>query len=189
MQVRVRVQLPDSPGALARLAHHCGEAYVNILSVRVYPALGSVTDDLILEAPDNWSFEDVRDLVLAAGGNGVTVLESSRDDLQDEPTRWLLGALAVLERPSGVEKVIEELIGPVTVPLHAEASRVDVLRQFVAAASKASVQTEAGDVVDAGPLLVRRARSAAALLTTPRRVVRDLFRYARQVVLPAAPAP
>lgn len=165
MQVRVRVQLPDSPGALARLAHHCGEAYVNILSVRVYPALGSVTDDLILETPDYWSVEDVRDLVLGAGGNGVTVLESSRDDLQDEPTRWLLGALAVLEQPSRVEKVIAELIGPVATPLHAEAGRVEVLRQFA---------TDAGSPMNPGSLVARGARVASAFAHVPRRVLDEV---------------
>jgi hypothetical protein len=175
MQVRVRVQLPDSPGALARLAHHCGEAYVNILSVRVYPALGSVTDDLILEAPDYWSFDDVRDLVLSAGGNGVIVLESSRDDLKDEPTRWLEAALAVLEHPSRVDKVIQELIAPVTTPLHAEASRIEVLRQFVPLG--AAVTSVAGLGVgddEAESLVGRGARAAASLVRAPKRMLEEL---------------
>ena len=156
MQVRVRVQLPDSPGALARLAHHCGEAYVNILSVRVYPALGSVTDDLILEAPDYWSFDDVRDLVLSAGGNGVSVLESSRDDLQDEPTRWLQAALAVVDRPSRVEKIIQQLIGPVITPLHAEADRIEILRRFALLASARETEP-VGDVSHTHSLVARLA--------------------------------
>lgn len=172
MQVRVRVQLPDSPGALARLAHHCGEAYVNILSVRVYPALGSVTDDLILEAPDYWSFDDVRDLVISAGGNGVTVLESSRDDLQDEPTRWLLAALEVLERPGRIDKVVRSLIGPVSTPLHAEAARIDVLRQFVALAEGTAHGVAAPVEPGARSLVTRGAHAVSVLAHGPWSVMR-----------------
>lgn len=171
MQVRVRVQLPDSPGALARLAHHCGEAYVNILSVRVYPALGSVTDDLILEAPDYWSYDDVRDLVLSAGGNGVVVLESSRDDLQEEPTRWLEAALAVLDRPSRVDKIVQELIGPVATPLHAEASRIEVLKRF---AALAPAKTAAASDPIADSLIARGTKVATAVVQTPLRVLDEL---------------
>lgn len=174
MQVRVRVQLPDSPGALARLAQHCGEAYVNILSVRVYPALGSVTDDLILEAPDYWSFDDVRDLVLGAGGNGVLVLESSRDDLRDEPSRWLEAALAVMANPSRVDKVVKELIGPVTTPLHAEASRIEVLRQFVPLGDAVkSAAAPAAEGVDGVSMVTRGTRAASALAQAPLRMIKS----------------
>ena len=176
MQVRVRVELPDSPGALARLAQVCGEAYVNILSVRAYPALGSVTDDLILEIPDYWSFEDARDLVLGAGGNGVAVIEASRGDLEDEPTRWLLGALSVIEKPEYVDDVVARLMGPVASPVHAEARRIEVLRQFHAVATGGAIDS-AFETPDLGAaprsrgLLAYGATTALTLVRASRRLL------------------
>ena len=55
MYYRVRTKLADTPGALAVLAQHCGEAGVNILALQIYPELGSVTDDLVVETPDSWT--------------------------------------------------------------------------------------------------------------------------------------
>ena len=164
MQVRVRVELPDSPGALARLAHICGEAYVNILSVRVYPGLGTVTDDLILEIPDYWSLEDARDLVAGAGGHDVWVIEASRGDLEDDTTRWLQGALSVLADPARVDDVVGRLMGPVGNPLHAESERIAVLRRFAELDAEATPPVAAAATGLVG-------RIAGAFVRTPGRVL------------------
>ncbi|MGE5612755.1 MAG: hypothetical protein ACM3UO_00570 [Bacillota bacterium] len=124
------MELADEPGALAVVAQACGDAGVNILSLRAFPGPGTVTDDMVLEIPDTWSFDDARSLLADAGGSDVVVLEVAGGDLDDEPTRWLQGALAILERPGRAELVVKKLMGPVSTPLYAEAQRILVLEQF-----------------------------------------------------------
>jgi hypothetical protein len=41
MFYRLRTRLADSPGALARLAQHCGDAEVDILALQVQPSWSS----------------------------------------------------------------------------------------------------------------------------------------------------
>ena len=67
---RVRLTLPDRPGALATLASECGAAGVNILGLQVFPGIDSVTDELVLEVPDGWDVDDIAALVERAGAHG-----------------------------------------------------------------------------------------------------------------------
>ena len=57
---RVRTTLNDRPGALARLAGVCGGAGVNILALQIFPDVGSVTDELVLSTPGDWTVRRVQ---------------------------------------------------------------------------------------------------------------------------------
>lgn len=161
MQVRVRVEIPDSPGALAGLANLCSESYVNILSVRVYPAVETVIDDLILEVPDYWSMTDIKGLFESGGGTNVAVLESSRGDLEDETTRWLSAALAVLEQPSRFDVVVKQLMGPVSAPVHTESQRIEALKQFQLVAKELALGSRSSANSGRMPVGVTRTVTAA----------------------------
>src|SRR3569623_329569 len=91
---RIRTRLADSPGALARLAQHCGDAGVNILALQIHPELGAVTDDLVVETPAAWTAAAVVELVRGAGGDEVRVVPCATHDLVDQPTAWLRAAQA-----------------------------------------------------------------------------------------------
>lgn len=112
MFYRVRTRLADSPGALARLAHHCGEAEVNILALQIYPELGAVTDDLVVETPDAWTAADVVELVSGAGGDEVSVVPCATHDLLDQPTAWLRAARTVMDDPDRLSSALTGLLGP-----------------------------------------------------------------------------
>ena len=112
MFYRVRTRLADSPGALARLAQHCGDAKVNILALQIYPELGAVTDDLVVETPDAWSAAAVVELVSGAGGDEVSVVPCATHDLVDQPTAWLRAARTVMDDPDSLPSALTGLLGP-----------------------------------------------------------------------------
>ncbi|MFL6106799.1 MAG: GNAT family N-acetyltransferase [Marmoricola sp.] len=111
MYYRVRTKLADTPGALAVLAQHCGEAGVNILALQIYPELGAVTDDLVVETPDSWTAAAVLQLVSGAGGDEVSVVPCATHDLVDQPTAWLRAAQVVLDEPDKLPAELTALLG------------------------------------------------------------------------------
>ncbi|MCX6397998.1 MAG: GNAT family N-acetyltransferase [Propionibacteriales bacterium] len=111
MFYRVRTRLTDTPGALALLAQQCGDAGVNILALQIYPELGSVTDDLVVETPDSWTASAVVELVSGAGGDEVSVVPCATHDLVDQPTAWLRAAKTVLESPDSLPAELTSLLG------------------------------------------------------------------------------
>ena len=111
MFYRVRTRLTDTPGALALLAQQCGDAEVNILALQIYPELGSVTDDLVVETPDSWTAAAVVELVSGAGGDEVSVVPCATHDLVDQPTAWLRAAKTVLESPDALPAELTALLG------------------------------------------------------------------------------
>jgi GNAT superfamily N-acetyltransferase len=111
MFYRVRTRLTDTPGALALLAQQCGDAGVNILALQIYPELGSVTDDLVVETPDSWTAAAVVELVSGAGGDEVSVVPCATHDLVDQPTAWLKAAKAVTDEPDSLPAELTALLG------------------------------------------------------------------------------
>jgi GNAT superfamily N-acetyltransferase len=132
MFYRVRTRLADSPGALARLAQHCGDAEVNILALQIYPELGAVTDDLVVETPDAWTAAAVVELVSGAGGDEVSVVPCATHDLVDQPTAWLRAAVTVMEDPDSLPSALTGLLGPRVSWSATEQVRAEVLTGIAA---------------------------------------------------------
>ena len=130
MFYRVRTRLADSPGALARLAQLCGDAKVNILALQIYPELGAVTDDLVVETPDAWTAAAVVELVSGAGGDEVSVVPCATHDLVDQPTAWLRAAMKVMDAPDSLPSALTELLGPRVSWSATEQVRAEVLREI-----------------------------------------------------------
>ena len=130
MYYRVRTKLADSPGALARLAQDCGDANVNILALQIYPELGAVTDDLVVETPDAWTAAAVVELVSGAGGDEVSVVPCATHDLVDQPTAWLRAAMTVLEDPDSLPSALTGILGPRVTWSATEQVRAEVLTEM-----------------------------------------------------------
>lgn len=109
---RVRTSLTDRPGSLASVAATCGENGLNILAVQIFPDIGTVVDELVVESTDAWSGQEIAALVATAGGGSVTVHPCGSRDLVDEPIRWLRAAERMVKRPSDRGRILEELLGP-----------------------------------------------------------------------------
>jgi len=106
---RVRATLPDEPGTLAVLARRCGEAGVNILGLQIFPGLDAVTDEMVLSTDESWTAERVTALVADSGGTGVVTQASTEAALDDQPTRYVRAARAILERPMSFPEVVARL--------------------------------------------------------------------------------
>lgn len=138
MFYRVRTRLTDTPGALALLAQRCGEAEVNILALQIYPELGAVTDDFVVETPDVWTAAAVVELVSGAGGDEVSVVPCATHDLVDQPTAWLRAAQAVLESPASLPAELTALLGARVSWSATEQVRAAVLTEFAERARSAA---------------------------------------------------
>lgn len=138
MFYRVRTRLTDTPGALALLAQRCGDAGVNILGLQIYPELGAVTDDLVVETPDSWTASAVVELVSGAGGDEVSVVPCATHDLVDQPTAWLRAAMTVLESPDSLPAELTALLGARVSWSATEQVRADALAEFADRARSAA---------------------------------------------------
>lgn len=106
---RVRTTLPDRPGSLATLAATCGEAGVNILGLQIFPGVESVTDELVLSTPDDWTVADLADLVGRSGGLSVSAGPCTEAALSDQPTRYVRAARTILAQPAAFPEVVARL--------------------------------------------------------------------------------
>ncbi|GAA3544984.1 GNAT family N-acetyltransferase [Nocardioides daeguensis] len=113
---RVRAGLPDRPGALAELAAACGRSGVNIQTVQVFPEGGSVTDELVLQVPQDWTPAQLRALVTAAGGEAVSALPVTTAALEDQPTRYVQAVRAIVAQPASFPDVVAHLFDADTAP-------------------------------------------------------------------------
>ena len=72
---RLRIELPDRPGALALAASIIGASGANVVSVDIHELEGdSAVDEILVEAPDGWR---AADLAPGLEANGVTLLSST----------------------------------------------------------------------------------------------------------------
>lgn len=106
---RVRANVPDRPGALGSLAHECGKGGVNILRVQVFPGRASVTDELIVDAPEGFGVADLVGLMQRAGAESVVAMECTEAALDDQPTRFVKAAQAVIDAPATFPDVVAHL--------------------------------------------------------------------------------
>lgn len=106
---RVRAGLPDRPGALAELAAACGRSGVNIQTVQVFPDGTSVTDELVLQVPQDWTRERLLELVDGAGGQAVAAVPVTTAALEDQPTRYVQAVRAIIAQPATFPDVAAHL--------------------------------------------------------------------------------
>ncbi len=129
---RVRTTMPDRPGSLAALAAECGQADVNILGFQVFPDIESVTDELVLSTPDDWSATDLVALLGRAGGEGVIVQRCTEEALVDQPTRYVQAAREVLAQPASFPDVVAHLFDADALPASDLEGEHDVMEMSVA---------------------------------------------------------
>ena len=136
---RVRIGLEDRPGALAELAAACGRAGVNIQTVQVFPDATRVTDELVLQAPQDWSAQRVRSLVEQAGGVAVSAAPVTTAALEDQPTRYVQAARSILAQPAKFPEIAAHLFDADVAP--GEDSH-DVLEMVVGGAATIQIRRD-----------------------------------------------
>ena len=124
---KARTSLPDRPGTLARLATECGTAGVNIVALQVFPGIGAVTDELVLEVPDRWTAMDLADLVERAGAELVGAHPCGEGALVDQPTRYVRAARTILAQPARFPEVVAQLFDAEPEPLTGPGDTMDMV--------------------------------------------------------------
>ncbi|MEP9361937.1 GNAT family N-acetyltransferase [Nocardioides sp. CN2-186] len=128
---RVRTTLPDRPGALAMLAATCGEAGVNILGLQIFPGIESVTDELVLSTPDDWTEADLADLIGRSGGLSVSAGPCTEAALSDQPTRYVQASRTILAQPASFPEVVARLFDAEADPTAGRGQDLDVMDMTV----------------------------------------------------------
>jgi AcrR family transcriptional regulator/GNAT superfamily N-acetyltransferase len=96
---RVRVDIPDRPGGLARLIRSLSTLHAYVVATAVLDAPDGVrTVDLAVTLPEKVGAQTLLAAALAAGSN-AHVTEGSVDDGADMPTRVLDGAAELVTNP------------------------------------------------------------------------------------------
>jgi GNAT superfamily N-acetyltransferase len=108
---RLRVELTDRPGTLARLATSLAGKGCNILALTVLPVPNGVIDDLIVSTPNALLPAELVTLVRAVGGRCAGITKAHMTDLTDAPTAALRIAAKLVDHTAGYAESVRELLG------------------------------------------------------------------------------
>lgn len=127
---RLRIDIPDRPGGLARLIRALSPLHIYAVAMQVVGGEDGVrTIDLALTAPDQVSADAVLAAAMSAGTNGY-LTEGSTADALDLPTRVLDAATAVVADPD---------VAPQTAAALVEADQLEVTDAVEGADDRAGV--------------------------------------------------
>lgn len=108
---KIRVRMPDEPGALARLSEAVAGVGGNILSLTVYGQdSSSIVDELHVVARPPVSSGQLADAVAASTGCTVHATSADPHELVDAPTRALELAEQAREHPDGLATALRALV-------------------------------------------------------------------------------
>ncbi|HEY4021375.1 MAG TPA: GNAT family N-acetyltransferase [Pseudonocardiaceae bacterium] len=108
---RLRVELTDRPGTLARLTASLAARDCNILALTVLPVPDGVIDDLIINTPETLLPADLVTIVRGVGGRCAGITKADPHDLTDGPTSALRTAKALVERSTSYPEAVRTLLG------------------------------------------------------------------------------
>ncbi|HEY4454147.1 MAG TPA: GNAT family N-acetyltransferase [Pseudonocardiaceae bacterium] len=107
---RLRAELTDRPGTLARLTASLAARDCNILALTVLPVPQGVIDDLIISTPDDLRPADLVSLVRGVGGRCAGITRADPHDLTDGPTSALRAATALIDGSMSYPEAVRTLI-------------------------------------------------------------------------------
>lgn len=108
---RLRVELNDRPGTLARLTASLADIGCNILSLSVLPVPDGVIDDLIISTPDGLAPAELILVVRSVGGRDAGITKADLTDLIDAPTAALRVAATLAGRTASHAESVRTLLG------------------------------------------------------------------------------
>ena len=107
---RMRVELSDSPGALARVTIRLAAADCNVLALHVIPVPGGVLDEIVVRAGEGVLPADLVEAVRSEGGKCVGITGAHMRDLVDEPTAALRAARMALADPDQTAEALRQVL-------------------------------------------------------------------------------
>jgi GNAT superfamily N-acetyltransferase len=107
---RMRFELSDSPGALARVTIRLAAADCNVLALHVIPVPGGVLDEIVVRAGEGVLPADLVEAVRSEGGKCVGITSADLRDLVDEPTAVLRAARTALSDPDRTAEALRQVL-------------------------------------------------------------------------------
>lgn len=107
---RLRVEVGDQPGGLARLAGELARTGVDIRTVQVHPAGEEVTDELLVLSPSHVGPHLLRGAVRKAGGSTRALQSATPHDLTDDTSDTLRLVGRVLDGTSTLPQALARLL-------------------------------------------------------------------------------
>ncbi|MFD5831270.1 GNAT family N-acetyltransferase [Lentzea sp. NPDC060358] len=107
---RMRFELSDSPGALARVTVRLAAADCNVLALQVIPVPGGVLDEIVVRAGEGVLPADLVEAVRSEGAQRVGITGADLRDLVDEPTAALRAARAALADPDRTAEALRQVL-------------------------------------------------------------------------------
>jgi GNAT superfamily N-acetyltransferase len=107
---RMRVELSDSPGALARITVRLAAADCNVLALQVIPVPGGVLDEIVVRAGEGVLPADLVEAVRSEGGRCAGITGADMRDLVDGPTAALRAAKMMLADPDRTAEALRQVL-------------------------------------------------------------------------------
>jgi GNAT superfamily N-acetyltransferase len=107
---RLRFELSDSPGALARVTVRLASADCNVLALHVIPVPGGVLDEIVVRAAPGVLPADLVEAVRSEGGKRVGITSADLRDLVDQPTAVLRAARMALTDPEQTADALRQVL-------------------------------------------------------------------------------
>ncbi|WP_188316758.1 GNAT family N-acetyltransferase [Solihabitans fulvus] len=115
---RLRIELDDSPGALARITIRLAEQHCNVLALSVLPVPGGVIDELVVRAGEGLLPADLIEAIRAEGGRCVGITRADVRDLVDAPTAALRAAGQAMRAPAEAAEALRTVLAADSVVPH-----------------------------------------------------------------------
>ena len=122
---RLRVQLDDSPGALARITIRLAERDCNVLALSVIPVPGGVIDEVVVQVADGLLPADLVEAIRAEGGRCIGITNADMRDLVDAPTAALRAAGNAVRNPGSVCDALRAVLAADSVVVQTSTDDVD----------------------------------------------------------------
>lgn len=107
---RMRFELSDSPGALARVTVRLAAADCNVLALHVMPVPGGVLDEIVVRAGEGVLPADLVETVRSEGARRVRITSADLRDLVDQPTAVLRAAKMALADPDQTAEAVRQVL-------------------------------------------------------------------------------
>lgn len=108
--LRIRTEIEDRPGRLARLTAALAARGANILDLSVQVGTEGVVDEFVVDCPAAAEPAEISAALQAAGGVRTAMVPASAHELTDEPTRVLALVARLNTDPRGLPQALAELL-------------------------------------------------------------------------------
>lgn len=107
---RLRVELDDHPGVLARVTTRLAARDCNVLALSILPVPGGVVDELVIKAAPGVSPAELIREIRAEGGRCLGITHADVRDLVDPPTAALRATAMALSDPYATPEAVRVLL-------------------------------------------------------------------------------